>query len=109
MSESVILCEGFQDRAFWAGWLTYLGCSDEGYRPGSRGFPAPDPWGGKVLRGQFAYLSRGGSFLRVVPCGGKSFILPEARVYLSQRATKPLLRLVVNVDPDVSATGTGTG
>jgi hypothetical protein len=24
MSESVILCEGFHDRAFWDGWLTSL-------------------------------------------------------------------------------------
>src|SRR5437762_627994 len=109
MSESVILCEGFHDRAFWAGWLTHLRCSDEGYRPGTHGFPAPDPWGRKVVRGQFAYHSRTGSFLRVVPCGGRTFILPEAHVYLSQRTTKQLPRLVINVDPDVSAGGIGSG
>src|SRR5436309_2878174 len=30
MSHSVILCEGYHDRAFWAGWLKYLHCIDSG-------------------------------------------------------------------------------
>lgn len=45
MSESVILCEGFHDRAFWDGWLTHLGCNSDGFRPGTPGYPALDPWG----------------------------------------------------------------
>ncbi|MDT7815668.1 MAG: hypothetical protein QOJ42_5584 [Acidobacteriaceae bacterium] len=36
MSESVILCEGYHDRAFWDGWLRYLGCSDPGVPPPGR-------------------------------------------------------------------------
>ncbi len=72
MSESVVLCEGPHDRAFWAGWLTYLGCSDEGFRPGTLGYPRPDPWGDEVRGGEFGYHSRSHSFLRVVFCGGRS-------------------------------------
>ena len=40
MSESVILCEGFHDRAFWDGWLTFLHCNSDGFKPGTPGFPA---------------------------------------------------------------------
>ena len=45
MSESLVLCEGYHDRAFWAGWLGRLGCSDVGFRPGTAGYPRADPWG----------------------------------------------------------------
>ena len=45
MSESVILCEGYYDRAFWAGWLTHLGCTDPGQRAnGTHRIPVKDPW-----------------------------------------------------------------
>ena len=106
MSESVILCEGFYDRAFWDGWLTSLGCNCDGFKPGTPGFPALDPWGDPVRRGQFAYRSKSGSFVRARPCNGKGNVLQEARIRLTQRTTKRLLRLVVNVDVDTSAAGT---
>src|SRR2546427_9513354 len=109
MSESLVLCEGYHDRAFWAGWLTYLGCTDEGFRPGTKGYPAPDPWGGKVSGGKYAYHSKTGAFLRVVPCGGKTAILPEAHLRLTQRVSRTLVRLVINIDPDVPVSGAGAG
>jgi hypothetical protein len=109
MNESVILCEGFHDRAFWDGWLTYLGCNSDGFKPGTPGYPASDPWGVKVRGGQFAYHSKTGHFIRVVPCHGKSKILQEARIRLTRRTTNPLLRLVINVDVDTSAAGTTSG
>jgi hypothetical protein len=103
MSESVILCEGFHDRAFWDGWLTALGCNSTGFKPGTTGYPALDPWGTPVRGGQFAYLSKAGSFVRVRSCNGKSKILNEARIRLAERTTKRLLRLVINVDADSTA------
>ena len=109
MSESVVLCEGFHDRAFWDGWLTFLGCNSGGFKPGTPGYPASDPWGDKVRGGQFAYHSKSGSFVRVRPCNGKHNVLQEARIRLAQRATKPLLRLVINVDVDTSAAGATPG
>ncbi len=105
MSESVILCEGFHDRAFWDGWLTYLGCKSDGFKPGTTGYPASDPWGDKVRGGQFAYRSKSDLFIRLRPCNGKSNLLREIRVRLSQRSTKPLRRLILNVDADTIAVG----
>jgi hypothetical protein len=109
MSESVILCEGFHDRAFWDGWLTFLGCSSDGFKPGTPGYPASDPWRDEVRGGQFAYRSKSGSFVRVRPCNGKHNVLREARIRLTQRGFKTLLRLVINVDVDTSAAGTTPG
>jgi hypothetical protein len=110
MSESVILCEGYHDRAFWDGWLTSLGCNSAGFKPGTPGYPAIDPWGDEVRGGgQFAFRSNSGSFLRVRPCNGKTNILRQARIRLTQRTTKQLLRLVINVEVDTSAAATATG
>jgi len=46
MSESVILCEGYHDRAFWAGWLLHLGCTDPGLPSAGKATRTPifDPW-----------------------------------------------------------------
>jgi hypothetical protein len=107
MSESVVLCEGYHDRAFWAGWLAHLGCSDQGFRPNTPGYPAVDPFGEKVRGGQYAYRTRGSAFVRVAPCGGRTNILPAARIRLRQRTTKPLIRLVINIDPDVNVAAEG--
>jgi hypothetical protein len=110
MSESVILCEGFHDRAFWAGWLAHLGCTDPGQRPGpATRVPILDPWGLRVTGGQYAYHSATGQFVRLVPCRGKDNILREARSRLQVRDSKTLLRLIINVDPDVPAGGPSTG
>jgi hypothetical protein len=45
MSESVIYCEGYHDRAFWMGWLGHLGCSDPGLPPPGKTnrLPISDP------------------------------------------------------------------
>lgn len=105
MSESVILCEGFHDRAFWKGWLLYLGCLDLGSLAATTTTPPQilDPWNDPVTKGQFAFKSKSGHFLRVRPCGGKEKILPLANNRLQTRISKRLVRLVVNVDPDIAA------
>jgi len=107
MSESAVLCEGYHDRAFWAGWLVSLGCTDEGFRPGTTGFPRPDPWGDEVRGGEFGYHSNSYAFIRIVSCGGKSQVLPRAGRRLNNRARKPLIRLIISVDPDVNVAGPG--
>jgi hypothetical protein len=107
MSESVIYCEGFHDRAFWKGWLTHLGCKDPGVPPAGSSIrqAVVDPWKDSVKGGQFAYHSPGGRFIRVIPCQGKSNILPAAKTRLLQRSTKAVTRLVINVDSDQTASG----
>jgi hypothetical protein len=109
VSESLILCEGFHDRAFWDGWLAYLGCNSVGFKPGTPGYPALDPWGDKVGGGQFAYRSKSGAFVRVRSCNAKANVLRAARIRLNERTTKALLRLVINVDVDTGAAGMATG
>jgi hypothetical protein len=109
MSESVILCEGFHDRALWDGWLTFLGCNSDGFKPGTPGYPALDPWGDPVRQGQFAFRSQSGRFVRVRPCHGRGNVLQEARIRLNRRTTRQLLRLVINVDVDTTAAGMTAG
>ena len=104
--ESVILCEGFYDRAFWAGWLLYVGCTDPGVGGGGRRLRILDPFGRAVVGGQHAYLSKSGKFIRVVPCEGKDNITRKARLRLLERVTHPLDRLLVSVDSDLNADGT---
>jgi hypothetical protein len=110
MMESVVLCEGYHDRAFWAGWLDALQCADLSRR-GRSDFPVPviDPWGKPVQRGEFGFESSTGRFVRIVPCRGDSrLVRREARRRLriemqrrDEGAEPRLARLVLNVDPDV--------
>ena len=104
MSESVILCEGYHDRAFWTGWLEHLGCENLGRpRGGRERIRVVDPFGNPVTGGEFAFHSRTGKFARIVPCRGKDKVLPTAESRLKDREIKELVRLVVNVDSDVDA------
>jgi hypothetical protein len=111
MSESVIYCEGYHDRAFWMGWLRHLGCVDPGVPPPGRTGRVDiyDPWKTKVSGGQYAYHSASGRFIRVVPCHGKTRIRPAVSIRLGQRNSKALLHLVVNIDSDATASGVRTG
>lgn len=103
MSESFILCEGYHDRAFWKGWLLHFGCSDPGLPtvPGAPRITVRDPWKDPVRGGQYAYHSKSGRFIRVVPSHGKGNILPAAKARLIERIRKPLLHLVINIDSDL--------
>lgn len=99
-SESYIVCEGFHDRAFWAGWLTHLGCNDPGKTGKGDRKDVYDPWNVVVKSGRYAFHSRGGQFIRVVPVHGVKNLLPAARIRLKEHATKPLARLILNLDLD---------
>jgi hypothetical protein len=99
--ESVVLCEGYDDRAFWAGWLTSLGCK----AAPSKANLILDPWSETVHRGQFAYLTSTGAFVRVTPCGGRDEVLKAAESRLKQRTTHELRRLIVNTDSDDGGAG----
>jgi len=111
MSESVVLCEGYHDRAFWAGWLTHVGLTDPGQRPeGAERVPVLDPWGKKVVGGQFGFLSKTGHFVRVEPCNGDiGRILQVARKRLDRESQSQrqgaselgLRQMVLNIDADV--------
>ena len=104
MTESVVLCEGYHDRAFWAGLLLSLNCIDKGIIPGSvKRRRVDDIDGVKVEAGQFYYYTQSGNGVRIVPCQGKDRILPMFDSYLERRNTKSFARFVINVDPDTDA------
>ena len=106
-SESVVLCEGYYDRAFWAGWLEYLGCTNPAHRRTSAApIRVEDPWGNRVIGGAFALHSKGEQFVRITPCGGKSNVIPAAKLRLGD-VDKRLLRLVLCVDSDADTDGVG--
>lgn len=99
--ESVVLCEGIHDRAFWKGWLSHLRCRDA--RPGLPGGAfgkARDPFGKPVEQGQFAFLSASDAFVRVRPCNGDKGVLAELKKRLAYRTTETVRRLVVGLDVD---------
>ncbi|MRG94739.1 hypothetical protein [Polyangium spumosum] len=100
-SESVVLCEGFHDRAFWKGWLEHLRCEDaRPVRPDGSYGTAKDPFGKPVQGGQWAFRTPGGGFLRVSPCGGDNGVLKELRTRLEGRKTNALRRVITSLDND---------
>lgn len=103
-TESMVLCEGYHDRAFWTGWLLHLRCVDPGAPlRGQARARVVDPWDTEVERGDYAFDAPRGGFIRVRPCGGKDEVCRAARIRLGQRATKPLAALLVSVDADRNA------
>jgi len=104
-TQSIVLCEGYHDRAFWAGWLlSRLGCTDPGDPSGkSAREKVMDPWERLVVGGDFGFRSASGHFIRVTPCHGKQNILPIAEGHLKRRRSWPLTALVLAADSDLEA------
>ncbi|MDI1452146.1 hypothetical protein [Polyangium sp. 6x1] len=101
VSESILLCEGFDDRSFWQGLLLSVGCKED------RKASSPHTY-----NAVYRYRTPGGGLLQVVPCGAQTS-MPKgagddpvryyARLLLRARATKPLARLVLNLDVDLGS------
>jgi hypothetical protein len=100
--ESIVLCEGFDDRAFWQGLLLSLGCKDARRDSSIHKFNAV-----------FTYRTPSGRLVHVVPCHQQQSAVGSeeraqdpvrflARLLLKGRATKPLSRLILNLDVDTS-------
>ena len=105
MSDSVVLCEGYHDRAFWKGWLARLGCAEARTAIVQR-----SPGNKQIAKGEYDYRAVSGRIIRVIPCGGKRLLMRAARVHLGDRGMSPgLERLVINVDADTALEATDTG
>ena len=105
MTESVILCEGYYDRAYWAGLLAYLGLADPGLKPGfKQRSTVSDIRKEIVSHGQYYYYTPTDNGVRVVPCGSKDKIPERIRIFLLDRETKPIASLIINVDADILQT-----
>jgi hypothetical protein len=101
--ETILLCEGYHDRAFLQGALLWAGCTDPGWAPDGSRKPILDPGGRRVTGGHFAFLSKSMSFIRVQPCGGKPKIPSELERLLKEWPTRKYARIVVCVDSDDDA------
>lgn len=67
MDQTLIVCEGYDDRAFLKGWLLRRGAND----PSKDGkIAVKDPWQRRVQKGQFAFHGGDDRFIRLVPAGG---------------------------------------
>lgn len=97
MKESLILCEGFDDRDFLAGWLQHAnGWSDP--TDGGRELP-PTFGGGKPERGVFYFDDPSGvARVGILQAGGRAGLTP--RIKLRLEGFSPLRSLVVVADPD---------
>ncbi|MRG97532.1 hypothetical protein [Polyangium spumosum] len=101
--EAIVLCEGYDDRSFWQGLLLSVGCK-----------PAPQANPVHRFQGDYMYETPGGGLLHVVPCGEQKQVRDDparkrdavrtmGQLLLRARATRPLARLVLNLDVDTKA------
>lgn len=99
-SMSLLLCEGFDDRAFWNGAVTRLGCR----KLSDHIRAAPDAWGETKLqqgRGVFSCIDPSAQRqFRIQPCEGDDGVLGAAETHFARLATKPVETLVVVIDRD---------
>jgi hypothetical protein len=109
LTETYILCEGYHDRAFWAGALLHLGCTDPGIVDGGgrKRRSVLDPWNKIVGRGNFGYRTASDHFMRIVPAHGRSEVMKIGRERLESRRVQELSRLVLSVDSDLPVDGLG--
>lgn len=102
MSQSVVLCEGFDDRAFWSGWLQRLGC-----RPAETAAERRDEWGREVSKGRYLFYSPAGDRILVEPFEGRPKLNRAVDAWMRELATRPIRRLVLNIDSDGVVDGSG--
>lgn len=106
--EAVILCEGYDDRSFWKGWLSdHLGWR-EARKEGMHG-KAPSCYSYRAPSGALVHvLPVQGAPVRNEPEGLDDASYPnqvwrEASLKIKRRERAPLSRLVLNVDVDDGA------
>ncbi|MGA2498763.1 MAG: hypothetical protein ABSH20_13550 [Tepidisphaeraceae bacterium] len=105
LSEALVICEGYHDRAFWHGMLKDLGCHDAPSTQEGDHRVFRDPWN-RPVRGGRALLSKSREFVSIRPANGKDDVCRTVRLRLGEHALQPLRVLVVNVDADTNADGT---
>jgi hypothetical protein len=103
--ESVILCEGYHDRAFWGGWLKSLGCVvPQANNKALATRIVKDPWGRSVSSGQFGYHSPTGNFVRILKAADPTFTTSPKGDYLLDGGST-VVSVVVWWAPDSQADG----
>jgi hypothetical protein len=100
VNEGIVLCEGYDDRAFWAGWLIKLSRQEP-----PAGNPVFDPRGRKVEGGHYGFYPKSDRFVRIVPCKGATKTIGEMTRRVRERQVDPFQHLVVCLDPDIDVCG----
>lgn len=95
-----VLCEGYEDRAFWRGLLHHLGCSDAPRTGGAVLDPRDCT---PISGGRYAFVTRSGAWIVVQPVGGRDKMLSAVKVHVDRLSVRPLSQLVVNIDCDLDA------
>lgn len=96
-AHSLVICEGYHDRAFWAGLLGHVGFSD----PSDGGQRTVHAWGKQVRGGRFAFDSPGGHRLLVIPARGfRGDVGRAAHAFLKRCQIEPIRHVVLCVDDD---------
>lgn len=103
---TVILCEGYHDRAFLAGALVArLGWKGPPTDASGRVRSSSDSWG-VIKGGDFGFThDPSGAQLRLRPCHGHSKIPDAVRQILNGRQTHSFDRLIINYDGDKGGHG----
>lgn len=98
--QHVVLCEGYDDRSFWRGWLLRLGCRDpsEGGKK-----PINDTWGRPVRGGRFLFYTPAGSDIVVQPFHGRARAREAVREYLGNLQPYRVSRVILNLDDDTES------
>lgn len=96
--QHVVLCEGYDDRSFWRGWLLRLGCVD----PTEQGRRVVnDAWGRPVRgRGRFLFRAPSGSLVLVQPFHGRSNARDAVSEHLGNHQPNKPVRVLLNLDSD---------
>ncbi|WP_394794591.1 hypothetical protein [Armatimonas sp.] len=101
-SESVIVCEGYFDRAFWHGLLMHhFKCTDQ---------RKEGPWGRVPGGGVYGFTSPTGRALRIVPTNtrprkgnSRNPVFQGGELFLQERQTQPIEYMILNIDADTES------
>lgn len=97
--QHVILCEGYDDRSFWKGWLLHLGCID----PSRGGRSVSDAFGREVKGGgRFLFRTPAGSDVIVQPFHGRDRAKLAVEDYLGGKEPEMSRRVLLNLDLDAA-------
>ena len=100
-TQSIIFCEGFHDRSFWAGLLEFLNCPEPKPHPETGIISVKDPSGKSVKNGEFGYYATSNKFIRIIPAKSKDKLWNVFETRLAKRSSEPILtNLIVNMDSD---------
>ena len=97
MTQKVLLCEGFDDRAFWSGLLLHLGCTDPTFGGQQK---QPDAYGRAVDKPRFLLHDPLGNSILLVPVQGKSRLARFLGNFLTDHITYPIHKILLNRDSD---------